>query len=255
MMNLPARKVGIISCSGEELAEGTVSQVATRLVLEKLRPGQTVTLCLPLFLVGGEEERAFAKLHPTITVDGCGKQCAAKATGAYSAKPAAMVVVSRLARRFSGLRVESRRSLGQGGMELARRVAEEIAALVDGILARQALAGVIPMDALCHSQAARLDSSPSRREGPTSGCLCGLDELPVKTVRVGDRPVGIAGLERIFERVLASPDAIADRDLKEGLLQMVKIYNYIPPGHEAAYAEAIWSEFVTYRAKGGRGGS
>ena len=45
-------KVGIISCSGEEIPAGTISRLATRRVLELLRPQSTVTLCLPLFLAG-----------------------------------------------------------------------------------------------------------------------------------------------------------------------------------------------------------
>ena len=69
-------KVGIISCSGEEIAEGTVARQAVRRVLEALRPQQSVTLCLPLFLAGEEGERRFAREHPTITVDGCPKLCA-----------------------------------------------------------------------------------------------------------------------------------------------------------------------------------
>ena len=73
-------KVGVISCSGEEMVEGTVSRLATRLVLETLQSDRTVTICLPLFLAGGEGERAFARVHPTITVDGCEKRCAARAT-------------------------------------------------------------------------------------------------------------------------------------------------------------------------------
>ncbi len=69
-------KIGIISCSGEEIPAGTVSRMATRRVLELLRPQSTVTLCLPLFLAGEEMERRFAQQHPTITVDGCEKLCA-----------------------------------------------------------------------------------------------------------------------------------------------------------------------------------
>jgi hypothetical protein len=47
-------------------------------VLHELRRGETVTICLPLFLAGGEGDRAFAKFHPTITVDGCDLKCAAQ---------------------------------------------------------------------------------------------------------------------------------------------------------------------------------
>src|SRR5512137_345054 len=93
MPDLPKKKVGLISCSGEELPEGTVTRRAVRKVLETLRPDDTVTLCLPLFLAGGEGERAFAKSYPTIAVDGCDKRCAARATEKYSAKPVASIVI------------------------------------------------------------------------------------------------------------------------------------------------------------------
>ena len=84
MPSLPQRKVGIVACSGEELPEGTVTRLAALKVLEELRPAQTVTICLPLFLAGGEGDRAFAKFYPTIAVDGCDKRCAARATELYS---------------------------------------------------------------------------------------------------------------------------------------------------------------------------
>jgi hypothetical protein len=41
MPDLPRNKVGLISCSGEELAEGTVTRRAVRKVLETLRPDDT----------------------------------------------------------------------------------------------------------------------------------------------------------------------------------------------------------------------
>ena len=46
MPELPQKKVGIIACSGEEMAEGTVTRLAALKVLEKSRPGDTVTLSL-----------------------------------------------------------------------------------------------------------------------------------------------------------------------------------------------------------------
>ncbi len=80
MVDLPQKKVGIVACSGEELAEGTVTRLAALKVLEQLRPKDTVTICLPLFLAGGEGDRAFARFYPTIALDGCDKRCAEKAT-------------------------------------------------------------------------------------------------------------------------------------------------------------------------------
>ncbi len=133
MVDLPETKVGIISCSGEACVEGTISRVATRLVLEKLRPEETVTICLPLFLAGGKEERAFAKYYPTITVDGCDKLCAKTATERYSGKPSSSIIITDLTRNL-GCSRSGRRKLDSGGLALAEKAAERIAKEVDGVL-------------------------------------------------------------------------------------------------------------------------
>ena len=93
-MSAEVTKVGIISCSGEAIPEGTISRLATRRVLELLRPNATVTLCLPLFLAGNEAERNFAKTHPTITIDGCEKQCAKWGTEEHSGPVSSALVVT-----------------------------------------------------------------------------------------------------------------------------------------------------------------
>lgn len=105
--------VGVISCSGEELPEGTTSRVACRKVLENLRSGKSVTICLPLFIAGGEEERKFAIAYPTITIDGCEKRCAAKATEKLSGKPAKCLVVSEILKERGLPRPTKVRRLGQ----------------------------------------------------------------------------------------------------------------------------------------------
>jgi len=133
-MALIKGKVGIVSCSGEEIPEGTISRIATRLVLEKLRPDETVTICLPLFLAGGEGERTFAKLFPTITVDGCEKRCAQIGTKKYSGKPFATIVVTQVLKKHSKLNLKSRDELSVSEFELVEKVAEEIARTVDDAL-------------------------------------------------------------------------------------------------------------------------
>ena len=45
MSELLETKVGIVSCSGEELPEGTVARLAALKVLNELRPRDTVTIC------------------------------------------------------------------------------------------------------------------------------------------------------------------------------------------------------------------
>jgi uncharacterized metal-binding protein len=137
MPDLPRKKVGLIACSGEELAEGTVTRRAVRRVLETLRPDDTVTLCLPLFLAGGEVERAFARYYPTIAVDGCDKRCAALATEKYSAKPAASVVVTEVAKGSGCGAIGTARRLNDSGMRLAGVVAGKIAEETDRLLKRK----------------------------------------------------------------------------------------------------------------------
>jgi uncharacterized metal-binding protein len=127
-------KVGIVSCSGENCIEGTLSRIATRIVLEKLRPYHTVTICLPLFLAGGLEERTFASVHPTITVDGCSKKCAKMGTEMLSGQVIDSIVVAELLDKQSLQQAGSRRELNPKGMNMAFKIAEEVAKKVDTIL-------------------------------------------------------------------------------------------------------------------------
>ncbi|MGB9810016.1 MAG: putative zinc-binding protein, partial [Caldanaerobacter sp.] len=87
-------KIGVVSCSGEDCLGGTISRLATRKMLDEIHPEETVTICLPLFLAGGIEERSFAQNFPTITVDGCDKYCAKRATEKYSGKVSDYVMVA-----------------------------------------------------------------------------------------------------------------------------------------------------------------
>jgi uncharacterized metal-binding protein len=138
MPDLPKKKVGLIACSGEELPEGTVTRRAVRKVLETLRPDDTVTLCLPLFLAGGEGERTFAKHYPTIAVDGCDKRCAARATERYSAKPVASIVVTDIAKGCEGCgAIGTARRLNVEGLRLADEVAGKIVEETDRLLKKK----------------------------------------------------------------------------------------------------------------------
>ncbi len=101
------RKVGLISCSGEGLPEGMISRVSTRRILEDR--DDVVTICLPLFLTGGQEERDFAKDNPCITVDGCGKMCAAKGVQMYGkVHPKSSIVISEIAEKHKHFNLRSK---------------------------------------------------------------------------------------------------------------------------------------------------
>ena len=136
-MGMATNKVGIVSCSGEEIPEGTISRIATRRVLETLRPEETVTICLPLFLAGSEDERGFARVFSTITVDGCAKRCAEIGTKKYSGKPAATIVVTDILKAHPKLNLKSRDNLSAEEFAFAENVAETIARTVDELLAQK----------------------------------------------------------------------------------------------------------------------
>jgi len=133
-----ATKVGIIACSGEEIAEGTISRSAVRRVLESLRPHDTVTLCLPLFLAGNEGERNFARNHPTITIDGCDKQCARVGTEKHGGPVSRSLVVTDILGSQAVGCSRSLRHRGQADERAVATVAERIAAEVDALMGETA---------------------------------------------------------------------------------------------------------------------
>jgi len=125
-------KVGIVSCSGEDLPEGSISRLATLEVLLKRKPLDTTTICLPLFIAGGEGDRLFAKNYPTITVDGCEKLCAKKATEKYSGKVTHSINIKDFIK--DGEKPVNKRYLNKQEKEIANKVADEIEKNVDRIL-------------------------------------------------------------------------------------------------------------------------
>jgi uncharacterized metal-binding protein len=134
MITLEVLKVGIVSCSGEAIPGGTLSRIACRKVLDQMRPGETVTICLPLFIAGGKEERDFASKYPTITVDGCEKLCARKSTEKLSGKPTKSLIIPDILRKHGIQPPTSLRNLRPEEKAAAQVVAEEIARTVDEVL-------------------------------------------------------------------------------------------------------------------------
>lgn len=134
MPEMPRKKVGIIACSGEELPEGTITRLAALKVLQELRPDDTVTICLPLFLAGGEGDRNFAKFYPTIALDGCEKQCAFRGTEKYSNRPAAALVVTGLIARHGLDNPHGCRKLDAAGTKAVELAAQEVVSMVEKLL-------------------------------------------------------------------------------------------------------------------------
>ncbi len=231
MSELLESKVGIVSCSGEELAEGTVARLAALKVLNELRPRDTVTICLPLFLAGGAGDRAFARLHPTITVDGCELRCAARATEKYSNRPAASLVVNEIVAQSGLAKPEGRRRLNAAGQAAVSITAERMASLVDQVLGREA----------AHS----LPSEPDPQAGVEAReatCSCG-SGVPVTKLTIKGQVVEVVALPLIFRQFLQKGRG-QDEETKRNLFETVKVYNPVPLEIEEAYRDAVLREYV-----------
>ncbi len=239
MVELPQRKVGIVACSGEELPEGTITRLAALRVLEQMRPSDTVTICLPLFLAGGEGDRAFAKFYPTIAIDGCEKRCAYRATEQYSNKPAAGIVITDLIKKHDLQKPQGSSQLNETGLQAVEVVAEEVAAKVDELLGK----------------------SWSRREGSfneppqlvqnqeevVATCSCG-SGIPVQVLQVNGQEITIVALPLIFQNFFEK-GKVPEAELSREMVETVKIYNEISPELEPAVAEILIKEYANYCEK------
>jgi uncharacterized metal-binding protein len=253
MPDLPQKKVGIVACSGEEMAEGTVTRLAALRVLENLRPADTVTICLPLFLAGGEGDRAFARFYPTIAVDGCELRCAARATEKYSGVPAASIVVTDVVTEAGLGQPEGRRRLNEAGKQAVEATAAHMAFMVDELLDKRwsRRQGAF-IEAAAVAAAQDTDPSGAPNGVPTESgddskiatCACG-SGIPIQEVTVNGRPVTLIALPLLFEQFQQTgkgPSAAVAGEL----LEQVKIYNPVPGDQEMVYLEMIGREYARF---------
>jgi uncharacterized metal-binding protein len=224
-MSTEMTKVGIISCSGEAIPEGTISRLATRRVLELLRPELTVTLCLPLFLSGNEAERNFAKTHPTIAVDGCEKQCARWGTEQHSGPVSGALVISDILGTAATDCSRSARGASKADKEAVWAVAEQIAAEVDRVLAE-------------------ITSVSTEESKSGAECACSAP-VPGGKVTIKGAAVTIPGLQLIFEQCLER-SIPADNSGSAALLDVVKIYHRILPEEKEEYRSALLAAYCEF---------
>jgi uncharacterized metal-binding protein len=237
MPELPQKKVGLVACSGEELPEGTVTRLAALKVLEEMRPADTVTICLPLFLAGGEGDRAFARFYPTIAIDGCEKRCAARATEMHSGKPAASIVVSELVAARGLSQPQGLRSLDHAGRQAVEATAEVIALKVDELLGKS----------WSRREGQFVESAPMPAKEPEAveaSCACG-SGIPMQVVEVDGKRIHFLALPLIFEQFRIAGKGAGDGIVKE-LLETTGVYNQIPDEAQEKYARALLEEYRHY---------
>ena len=129
------RKVAIVPCSGIGKTYGSVSREAAYDVTQDLRPGETQLVSLAMLVLGDENARAVLIGAPAVTIDGCKLACATKMVLESGGIVAQDYAVLDVYRRYKQFKPQGIAELNEGGQQLARALAEEIAAVVDSTLA------------------------------------------------------------------------------------------------------------------------
>ena len=131
-MNTDKTRVVVVPCSGIGKPFGTVSREAAYELCDELRPESTRLVALAKLVLGDGAARELVAQHPAVTIDGCKQMCAAKMVKQSGGKVAHEVAVLDVFRRHKGLKPEGIAQLNEAGQKLARVLAEEVAASLDG---------------------------------------------------------------------------------------------------------------------------
>lgn len=126
-------KVVIVPCSGIGKTYGTVSREAAYEVIEELRPDCAQLVALSMLVLGEEGARTAVSASPTITIDGCKLACATKMVRESGGHVAQDFAVLDVFRRNRKLKPQGIAELNEGGLQLARALAEEVSDVIDAL--------------------------------------------------------------------------------------------------------------------------
>jgi uncharacterized metal-binding protein len=124
-------KVVIVPCSGIGKTYGAVSREAAYVIAEDLRPEATQLVALSKLVLGDETARAQVAGSPAITIDGCKLACASKMVKESGGRVVQEIDVLDVYRRHKELKPQGVSELNEGGLKLAKALAEEVAPTID----------------------------------------------------------------------------------------------------------------------------
>ena len=127
------KKIVIVPCSGIGKTYGTVSREAAYDVVEDLRPDESRLVPLSLLVLGDEGARAAVDGNQAITIDGCKLACATKMVRDSGGRVAKEYAVLDAYRRHKAFKPSGIANLNEGGLQLARALADEIAIEIDNM--------------------------------------------------------------------------------------------------------------------------
>jgi len=127
------KKVCVVPCSGMGKVLGSVAREVGFIVAEDLRPDKTFLVCIPSLVAGSEEYANMMKTNPVIVIDGCAERCATKIAVKNGAKISGRFFLPQSIQNY-GLKPKDRDDIGAEGENLARKIAEQVAANIDRLL-------------------------------------------------------------------------------------------------------------------------
>ena len=124
-------RVVIVPCSGIGKTFGAVSREAAYVLTEDLHPADTQLVALSMLVLGDETACAVVAGNPSITIDGCKLACASKMVKESGGKVAQQIDVLDVYRRYKQFKPQWIGELNEGGLRLAKALAEEAAVTID----------------------------------------------------------------------------------------------------------------------------
>ena len=124
-------KIVIVPCSGIGKTYGAVSREAAYIITEDLRPEAAQLVVLSMLVLGDESTRAVVAANAAITIDGCKLACASKMVKESGGRVAMEIDVLDVYRRNKQFKPQGIGELNEGGLQLAKALADEVAATID----------------------------------------------------------------------------------------------------------------------------
>lgn len=130
-------KVAVLGCSGIGRLVSTIVRQAAYM-LKQDRPDNVVLVSSGSLTGDVPEALATARHYPLLVIDGCRPRCASAIAAGKGIEPAATIWVAEVvARHKLSLAGENRKALGEKGMALARKIADEALEKIDLIVAEE----------------------------------------------------------------------------------------------------------------------
>lgn len=124
-------KVVIVPCSGIGKTYGSVSREAAYHITEDLRPEETHLVALSMLVLGDDSACSAVAENPAITIDGCKLACASKMVKESGGRVAQEIAVLDVYRRYKQFKPQGIAELNEGGLQLAKTLAEEVVVTID----------------------------------------------------------------------------------------------------------------------------